>query len=114
MDDKNRAFPTEINRIFVYLGQILFHCNLGFTHVFEYVPKRTRNPSNFYNFLRKQVTLGRVVCGAGSFVLPLAYVVSPSQCIFYRDGYSVYIHDIPLCSLVANWVACVVDLSPGQ
>ncbi len=48
MADKNRRFPTEINRSFVYLGQILVHCNfmnLGFTNVFEYSPKCTRNPS---------------------------------------------------------------------
>ncbi len=45
MADKNRTFPTEINMIFVYLGQLLFHCNLGFTHVFQYLPKRTRKPS---------------------------------------------------------------------
>ncbi len=25
MADKNRTFPTEINRSFIYLGQILFH-----------------------------------------------------------------------------------------
>ncbi len=72
--DKNRTFPTEVNRSFIYLGQILFHCNLGFTNV-EYSPKCTRNPS--INFLRKQVTLGRVVlkiwgrvvCGPGSLLL---------------------------------------------
>ncbi len=33
MADKNRTFPTEITRSSVYLGQILFHCNLGFTNV---------------------------------------------------------------------------------
>ncbi len=45
MADRNITFPTEINRSFVYLGQILFHCNLGCTNVFEYSPKCTRNPS---------------------------------------------------------------------
>ncbi len=59
MADKNRTFPTEIYRSFIYLGQILFHCNLGFTNVVEYSPGYTRNPS--IKFLRKQVTLGRVV-----------------------------------------------------
>ncbi len=59
MADKNRTFPTEINRSFSYLGQMLFHCNLGFTNVLEYSPKCTRNPS--INILRKQVTLGRVI-----------------------------------------------------
>ncbi len=33
MADKNRTFPRDINMGFVYLGQILYHCNLGFTHV---------------------------------------------------------------------------------
>ncbi len=45
MADKNGIFPTEIDRIFVYLGQILFHYNLGFTNVLEYLPKCTRNAS---------------------------------------------------------------------
>ena len=30
MADKYRTLPTEINRSFVYLGQILFHCKLRF------------------------------------------------------------------------------------
>ncbi len=62
MADKNRTFPTEINRGFIFFGQILFHCNLAFTIVVEYSPKSAkciRNPS--INFLRKQVNLGRVV-----------------------------------------------------
>ena len=59
MADKNRTFPTEINRSFVHLGQILFHRNLGFTNVFEYSPSVYQKP--FHNFLRKQVTLGRVI-----------------------------------------------------
>ncbi len=55
MADKKRTFPTEINRSFVYLGQILFHCNLGFTSVFEYLPIKVYQKP-FYNCLRKQVT----------------------------------------------------------
>ncbi len=34
MANKNRPFPTEINRSFVYLDQILFPCNIGFRNVF--------------------------------------------------------------------------------
>ena len=48
MADKNGKFPTEIDRIFVYLGQILFHCNLGFTNVFEYSPKFTMFTRNAF------------------------------------------------------------------
>ncbi len=40
MTDENRTFPTEINsqefRLFSScLGQILFHCKLGFANVVE-------------------------------------------------------------------------------
>ncbi len=45
MTNNNRTFPTEIVKDFVYVGQILFHCNLEFTNVFEYSPESTRNPS---------------------------------------------------------------------
>ncbi len=38
MADENGTFPTEINRSFIYLDQILFHCKLGFPNVVEYSP----------------------------------------------------------------------------
>ncbi len=42
MADKNRAFPTEINRSFVYLGQFYFIGTWGlqmFLHILRSVPE---------------------------------------------------------------------------
>ncbi len=76
--DKIRTFPrTEINRSFVNVGQILFHCNLGFRRrVWSELTTTYVYQNPFHNFLRKHVILewivlkfqGQVVCGAGSLV----------------------------------------------
>ncbi len=45
MADKKRTFPTEMNRSSVYLGLIVFHCNLGEYSKTFVNPKCSRNPS---------------------------------------------------------------------